>query len=81
MPLLFTGQMSFKEFSKLITTKLAEKDSREEIFKAFKLFDRDQAGKITVGNLQQIAAELGEGLTEEEIKVIRHLLARIISLK
>ena len=53
-----------------MTTKLAEKDCREEISRAFQLFDRDQGGKITFNNLQQIAKELGEGLTEEEIKVL-----------
>jgi len=52
-----------------MTTKLAEKDNREEINKAFKLFDLDQMGKISFQNLQQIATELGETLNDEEIMV------------
>jgi len=53
----------------VICIKLAEKDSRDEILKAFKLFDKDQTGYITFENLRQIATELGEGLNDEEIKV------------
>lgn len=66
----FIGKISYKDFLSLMTSKLAEKDNREEINKAFKLFDRDQNGKITFQNLQQIAAELGETLNDEEIMVI-----------
>jgi len=47
---------------------LAEKDSKDEIMKAFRLFDRNSQGKITFENLQQIAAELGEGLNDEEVQ-------------
>jgi hypothetical protein len=53
----------------VISFKLTEKDTRDEILKAFKLFDKDQTGFITFENLQQIATELGEGLNDEEIKV------------
>jgi len=62
-----TGKVSFNDFLSLMTSKLAEKDNKEEINKAFKLFDRDQIGKITFQNLQQIATELGETLNDEEI--------------
>lgn len=55
----------------VISHKLAEKDSKAEILKAFKLFDKDHTGFITFENLRQIAVELGEGLNDEEIKVIK----------
>lgn len=54
----------------IVSTKLAEKDTRDEILKAFKLFDRDQIGRITFENLRKIAEELGEGLNDEEVQVI-----------
>lgn len=49
--------------------KLAEKDSKDEIQKAFNLFDKDHTGLITLQNLKQIAIELGEELTDDEILV------------
>ncbi|CAG7730556.1 unnamed protein product [Allacma fusca] len=68
------GQLSFDDFVQVIYSKLSEKDCKEEIMKAFKLFDKDQTGKITFENLQQIAVDLGEGLTDDEVSVkYKHL--------
>lgn len=48
---------------------MADKDSREEIIKAFKLFDDNCTGKITFSNLKRIAQELGENIADEELQV------------
>ncbi|KAL3901827.1 MAG: hypothetical protein SGCHY_000298 [Lobulomycetales sp.] len=61
------GTMDFIEFMKLMTSKMAERDSKEEILKAFKLFDDDETGKISFKNLKRVAKELGENLTDEEL--------------
>lgn len=62
------GKVSFDDFLNLMSIKMAEKDSKEEIMKAFRLFDDDETGKISFKNLQRVAKELGENLTEEELQ-------------
>ena len=52
-----------------MTHKMSEKDSREEILKAFRLFDDDESGKISFRNLKRVAKELGENMTDEELQV------------
>jgi len=36
-----TGTIDFNQFLQMMTVKMSEKDSKEEILKAFKLFDDD----------------------------------------
>lgn len=63
-----TGTIDFNDFLSLMTAKMTEKDSKEEILKAFKLFDDDETGKISFRNLKRVAKELGENLTDEELQ-------------
>jgi Ca2+-binding EF-hand superfamily protein len=63
------GNIDFQEFLDMMTTKMSEKDSREEILKAFRLFDDEEKGKISFRNLKRVAKELGENMTDEEVRV------------
>jgi len=63
-----SGTIDFSEFLEMMTAKMSEKDSREEILKAFRLFDDDETGKITFRNLKRVAKELGENMTDEELQ-------------
>merc|ERR1711985_22884 len=58
------GTSDFDEFMMMMT----EKDSREEIVKAFRLFDDDETGRISFKNLKRVAKELGETMTDEELQ-------------
>ncbi|KAJ3160909.1 hypothetical protein HDU86_008271 [Geranomyces michiganensis] len=63
-----SGVIDFNDFLELMTGKMSEKDTREEIVKAFRLFDDDDTGKISFKNLKRVAKELGENLTDEELQ-------------
>lgn len=63
-----TGSISFADFLQMMTQKMSEKDSNDEIMKAFRLFDDDDTGAISFKNLKRVAKELGENLSDEELK-------------
>ncbi|ROL41094.1 Centrin-1 [Anabarilius grahami] len=63
-----SGVINFNDFLSMMTQKMSEKDSKEEILKAFRLFDDDCTGKISFKNLKRVAKELGENLTDEELQ-------------
>eukprot|EP00811_Abedinium_folium_P024474 NODE_34397_length_258_cov_5.755725.p3 GENE.NODE_34397_length_258_cov_5.755725~~NODE_34397_length_258_cov_5.755725.p3 ORF type:complete len:81 (+),score=36.55 NODE_34397_length_258_cov_5.755725:3-245(+) len=51
-----------------MTFKILNRDPKEEILKAFKLFDDDNTKKISFRNLKRVAKELGERMTDEELQ-------------
>ncbi|CAN7989018.1 unnamed protein product, partial [Ixodes hexagonus] len=63
-----TGKIPLEDFMNVMATRLAEKDINEEIMKAFQLFDEDSTGKISFKNLKNVAKELSENLTDEELQ-------------
>jgi len=71
---LSAGTVDFSDFLAMMTVKMSEKDSKEEILKAFRLFDDDETGKISFKNLKRVAKELGENLTDEELQASSFIL-------
>ncbi|XP_063169561.1 centrin-2-like [Candoia aspera] len=62
------GKIGFDAFYSVMAQKMSETDSKEDILKAFKLFVDKDSGRITFKNLKQIAGEIGEKLTDEELQ-------------
>merc|ERR1712167_33421 len=62
------GTIEFGEFLQMMTGKMGEKDTREDIEKVFKLFDDDNTNKISFRNLARVAEELGENIDDEELQ-------------
>ncbi|XP_071452572.1 uncharacterized protein [Hetaerina americana] len=62
------GELTYDQFLQLMSKKMAEKDTKEEIMKAFRLFDDDETGKISLKNLKRVAKELGENINDEELQ-------------
>ena len=62
-----SGAIDFEEFLDMMTARMSDKDTREDIDKVFRLFDDDKSGYISLKNLRRVAKELGETMTEEEL--------------
>merc|ERR1711934_645126 len=62
------GSIEFGELLEMMTGKMGEKDSREDIGKVFKRFDDDNTNKISFRNLARVAEELGENIDDEELQ-------------
>ncbi|KAI5946486.1 centrin-3 [Manis javanica] len=65
-----TGKITFEDFNEVVTDWVLERDPHEELLKAFKLFDDDDSGKISLRNLRRVARELGENMSDEELRAM-----------
>lgn len=54
-------------FQTIAAKLISERDPRDEILRAFGLFDTEDKGIITLEDLRRVARELGEGLEEDEL--------------
>ncbi|CAG9569009.1 putative centrin [Leishmania major strain Friedlin] len=60
--------ITFSQFVQIMKHKVSQRDSREEMLKAFVLFDTEGTGKISFQNLKRVAVELGENMTDAELQ-------------
>ena len=65
------GEISFDVFLDAINNKLDDKESKEGIRRIFDLFIGDpNADTITLSSLKKISKELGENMSDEELKIM-----------
>lgn len=62
-----SAALNFEEFVKIIGPRLKDRNSKEEIYRIFKLFDEDNTGRISFKNLKKISNEIGESLADDEL--------------
>merc|ERR1712243_307250 len=62
------GTIEFTEFLDMMKKKASEVDEEAELREAFKIFDRDKDGYISMKKLKKVTSMLGTVLTKEEIE-------------
>lgn len=63
-----SGTIELDEFMALMAEKISERNPEEELKKAFRIYDDDDSGGISLENLKKVANELGENVSEEDLK-------------
>ena len=62
-----SGNIDFDEFLDMMTARMSDRDTRDDINKVFRLFDEEGSQSITIKNLRKVARELGETMSDEEL--------------
>ena len=65
-----SGEIEFDEFLDMMTARISDTNTKEDLERVFKLFDEDRSGEITCDNLKRVAKELGEDIPEDELNEI-----------
>ena len=68
LSLNFGETMTFDQFFMIMKGLYEGRDQDEEFEKCFKLFDNSGIGEITFADVKRVAKELGENMTDEELK-------------
>uniref|UniRef100_A0A1W7RAW9 Calglandulin n=1 Tax=Hadrurus spadix TaxID=141984 RepID=A0A1W7RAW9_9SCOR len=62
------GTIEFDEFLYMMSKKMKDTDSEEELKEAFRVFDKNGDGFISAMELRHVMTNLGEKLTDEEVE-------------
>ena len=64
------GQITFREFVKMMTQKPCNADTEEDIERVFQYIDEDGKGFISEEDIMAAGEELGEQLTPAQVKAM-----------
>ncbi|XP_037952034.1 calmodulin-A-like [Teleopsis dalmanni] len=59
--------INFREFIRVMGSKIMAKITEKEIYEAFVVFNRDETGGISHDEIKHVLINLGENITDEEI--------------
>ena len=63
-----SGTIDFDEFIDMMTAKMSDKDTREDLQKVFELFlGDDDSDKIEIKHLKRVVKELNETMSDDEL--------------
>lgn len=62
--------IGFEGFHRTMEKMILARDPMDELRRAFRLFDEDGTGRISLRNLKKVARDLGEGLGEDELQAM-----------
>ena len=63
-----SGTMDFNEFIRVLSMKMGEKETKADVQRAFKMFDVNDKGHISLEDIKDVADLLEYPMTEEELK-------------
>merc|ERR1712139_756625 len=63
-----SGEIGYPEFLTMMTHKILNKDPKDDMLKAFRLFDDDQTGSVSFKNLKRVAKESNQMLDDAELQ-------------
>lgn len=63
-----TLTIDFNDFLRILVYKMGEKETKEEVQRAFHIFDEGDKGFIGLDDLKLVSERLGQNLTEDELK-------------
>ena len=67
------GHIDFDEFLGMMTSKMSSREPAADMLKAFTLMDIDDKGMLTFKDLKRVALQLGESVTDEDVKTMIEL--------
>ena len=65
-----SGAIDKEEFMALMAEQIESRNQEEELRKVFRIYDDDDNGLITSGNLLRCAGDLNEDVNQEEVEMM-----------
>ena len=72
-----SGQIDKEEFVAIMARFISQRNPKDELEKAFKMYDDDDGGTVDQKNLENVAKELEQEVTTDEIRLMLKLGDRL----